>query len=218
MDANRGWSLRPVIELEPGSFGHCDAPPGPWTEEQCGLYWRTCLEQSGITGLESIAPRSWHVFADHLRDPALLRKVLLVHFGEDGIPADPEEMSALSGGFALLHEAEVITLPGCCGDLGDLANWAQAVQQESVEPAMLWIGHPWLSVRRDGDVLWLQQEHDYPRPEPSRSVQIGTTALGEAIDRARSELDALFERLLFVLGSLVPRSTARLVAGRLVGR
>jgi hypothetical protein len=219
MDVNRGWRLRPVIELEPGRFGTCEAPwPGPWTEEQCGLYWRTCLEQSGIVGLEPIAPRSWQVFPDQIRDPATLAKVLEAHFGDDGHPSNSEEVSALSGGFALLHDAEVIVLPGCCGDLGNLADWTQAVRHESAEPAMLWIGHPWLSVRRDGEVLCLQEEHEAPQPEPPRSFRIAPAALGEAIDDARSELNVLFERLLFALSAFVPPQAIRPLADRLVGR
>jgi hypothetical protein len=156
------------------------------------------------------------VFADQLQDPATLSKILEVHFAGDPIPSDPEETLPLSGGFALLHGEEVVVLPRCCGDLGDLENWTRALQHEHAEPT-LWIGHPSLSVRREGDVLFLQDEHEGPTQPPS-GFRISTAALGEAIARAAPELDALFERLLLVLGAMAPQTLVRPLAARLVGR
>jgi hypothetical protein len=156
--------------------------------------------------LEPAGGRSWHVFADQLQDPATLSKILEVHFAGDPIPSDPEETLPLSGGFALLHGEEVVVLPRCCGDL----------QQEHAEPT-LWIGHPSLSVRREGDVLFLQDEHEGPTQPPS-GFRISTAALGEAIARAAPELDALFERRLLVLGAMAPQTLVRPLAARLVGR
>lgn len=168
--------------------------------------------------MEPVAPRSWQVFAEEIRTPATLTKILQSHFGDGGIPADAQEASALSGGFALLHHAEVIVLPGCCGDLGNLADWAQAAQHEGGDPTMLWIGHPWLSVWSEGDVLCMREEHEYPRAEPARTFRVARGGLLQAVEHARPEVDALFERILFALGALGQRPDASTIAKRLVGR
>lgn len=220
VDVDEGWHLRPVVELEPGAYGKCKMPrAGPWSDEQCHFYWRTCLAQAGITELEPVAPRSWHVFAEQIQSPATLAKILQAHFADDGIPADPEEVVALSGGFALVHRREVVVLPGCCGDLGNLTDWAKAAETESAgrEPTTLWIGHPWLSVWAEGDVLCLREAHEPPLESP-RTFRVPRGGVRQAVARAKPEVDALFERILFSLGGRESVRDARAVAKRLVGR
>jgi hypothetical protein len=216
-DRDQGWRLRPVIELEPARFGEVHWPH-PSTVEQDRCYWKTCLAQAGITELEAVAPGSWHVLAEAIDEHATLAKILRAHFRAEEIPADPLDVNPLSGGFALVRHGEVVVLPSCCCDLANLEDWEQAAAYEGAEPTMLWIGHPWLSVRSEEDRLCMREVHEPARPEPARAFALPRAALHAAIARARPEIDALYERLLPALEALTPPGDARALAARLVGR
>ena len=221
MDVERGWRLRPVIELEPASFGSCERPSTGTSsaEDKEHAYWRACLAQAGITDLQPISPGAWFVYPDQIGDPATLATILRVHFGDDGIPADiEEEASPLAGGLVLLHDDLQIFTPGCCGDMGDVAEWLKATAHESPEPEMLWIGHPWLQVWRENDLLCIREADECPPPRSHPTHRISPLALRQAVALANQEIDSVVERLLFALRGMADPEVVRPLADRLVGR
>ena len=70
-------------------------------------------------------------------------------------PPGRAELS-LDGGYAMLAGSEVLFTPQCCGDLGTLGDWEEAMRGSGEDWSELWIGHPCLAYRRDGDALLLQ--------------------------------------------------------------
>jgi len=213
--------LRPVLELEPGSFANMDSglfelsvPSGS------EAYWRACLKEAGITGLDPIREGSWFVFADALTDKAVLAAVLDAHLEEEGIPDDLEEIGAFTGGFALIHAGQLVLEPTCCGDLGNLYEWAEAVNHSDDTPADLWIGHPWLSVWLDEGWLYIKEQQEYGLPTDPRTICLRPAQLQEAVQRAESFLEQFSGRLEPVVRSRADAESSRTsaICSLLLGR
>jgi hypothetical protein len=144
---------------------------------------------------------------------------LEVLFREGGVEAlsDPDASPVLSGGLALRRpdSGEVLVEPGCCSDLGDLADWRAAARHREAEWRMVWIGHPWVSVRYRQPWLVLSQAHESAEPEERWAFR--PDHLERALAVAAAELESFAGRLAAVLPLLgypgEPLSLARRLAG-----
>jgi hypothetical protein len=214
--------LVPVLELEPARFatrerplpsGSCREVPQEWDR-----YWRASLADSGIVGLTPLRPGSWHVPAASLTDPAILGKLLAAVVKDWGGPeslTDPDGKPVLDGGLALCQAYAVLAEPACCVDLGNLSDWRDAAAYRGSDWQMLWIGHPWLSVRHDGRWLVLSGPHESETPAARWAVT--PDDLGRAVDEAAAELESFADRLRPAVGGLVGDEVAVLVARKLTG-
>ncbi len=217
-----GVRLAPVIELDPGTFStqSRDMPSGLAAElpDEWDKYWRAALLDSGISGINPIAPGSWHVFTTDM-DSAQLEKVLrLIIDGWVGISSldDSDSRLVLNGGLALSAvEQDVLIEPTCCSDLGDMANWQVAASWEKEEWEMLWIGHPWLSVKFQQPSLILSDLHESNDPVERWSVKPGE--LQEAIVNAESELLRFSKRIASILDDWGYQGPTRNVSLMLAG-
>jgi hypothetical protein len=211
--------LVPVLKLEPMKFTSPEHPlpvgTGPEMPEGWHRYWLDCLADSDITGLEPLRPASWHVPTKRLTDPTLLHNFLKVAFDDWGGPdifADPECKPVLDGGLALLASGDVIVVPTCCVDLGSLSDWRQAAVYRGADWQMLWIGHPWLSVRYE--VPWLVLSNLHESDTPTGRWAVNADDLERAVAAAQGELEAFAVRMLPVLEAMgvgeVERNARRL--------
>ena len=218
----REVELIPVLELEPWGFSASERPQPSGsvleTPEGWARYWLDCLADSGITGLSPLRPGSWHVPVHEIGDPETLEKVLRRHTRDVvGIEAlsDVEETPILVGGLALLSGGEVLVAPTCCADLGNLSEWRAAVGYRESEWRMLWIGHPWLSVRYESRLLVISEPHESDSPSGRWAVDAGV--LDRAVDAAEVELERFSRRLERVLMRLGLVDRAGRLARRLAG-
>jgi hypothetical protein len=204
-----GIELTPVLELEPCTFATQPrkSPSGTFSEvaEEWFHYWSDCLEDSGITDLRPLRRGSWHVPTVNFGAPLNLQKFLERTFQEwGGIDSlsEPDCRRALNGGLALQCPAgDVLIEPRCCVDLGDAKDWKAAAEYRGTDWQMLWIGHPWLSVRYQEPLLILSEPHESNNPADRWSVF--PEELNRAVDRAKTELGRFageLARLLPVLG------------------
>jgi hypothetical protein len=202
------FDLVPVVELEAWAFSSRESPgyvPDP--EAHCtawGAYWFACLADAGITDLEPIALGSRHVVTDALGASASLRAILarLVPVEER---TDPEAVGALSGGFALVANGRVVQEPMCCSDLVNNHDWRALIDYREPAWRMVWIGHPWLSARADGDDIVLSLPSEGAPPEPA--WVLNRALIHPALARATARLEAL-----------VPHVAAALLDGEGNGR
>ncbi len=196
----RNIELIPVVELEPGRFstrtrqlpeGSSRDVPSEWD-----AYWSASLADSDITGLRPIYPGSWHVLAEDLaRSPSLARflEVITRDSEDPATMPDHEYQSALEGGFVLRSGDEWLIYPACCSDLGDITNWKEAACYRGAGWQMLWIGHPWLSIRSEGGMLVLSEPHESDSPRGLWRLE--PDVLLRAVDDARTQLQGFASRL-----------------------
>lgn len=186
--------LTPVVELVPWTFATQSrtTPAGTTREhpEEWGCYWSLALADSGITELQPLRPGSFHVPTSNFHTPGNLQRYLEITFQDwGGIDTllDPECSPVLDGGLALECPAvDLLIEPACCGDLGNIDDWKAAATCRGTEWQMLWIGHPWLSVRYDAPRLILSEPHE--STEPRARWGILPAELDRAIVKAQSDL------------------------------
>jgi hypothetical protein len=213
--------LIPVVELEPFAFATSDrkhpSSTGPDEPQEWSQYWYDALADSGVVGLTPLRPGSWHVPVAAFTNPVVLGQFLEVEIRRsDGIEAltDPDQWSTLSGGLALCSGGEVLIEPTCCGDLGNLSDWRNAVVYRQADWMMVWIGHPWVSVRFDLDQLIFSEPHE-SNPSNARWA-ISPEILDKAVTNAEVELEVFARRLhsnLTEMGVLEANPVARKMAG-----
>ncbi|MEM1415064.1 MAG: hypothetical protein AAGH15_09200 [Myxococcota bacterium] len=165
-------TLTPVLELEPGRYATRarSHPTKSGSEDPAGWdrFWRDCLADAGITDLTPWRPGSWLVPLDQFAASETLRKVLREELA--CVTDWRQEIGALAGGYVLQHEGAVV-LPGCCGDLSNLADWTLASESSLSAWQQVWIGHPWTHVRADGETLF------FAEPSEDDDVSLLTTAV-----------------------------------------
>lgn len=186
------FDLVPVVELTAWTFSSRELPdvhPSPEAHRAAwGAYWFACLADADITDLEPICPGSRHVTTDALGASASLRTILarLVPVEER---TDPEAVTPLYGGFALVANGRVVQEPMCCSDLANNRDWHELIDYREPAWRMVWIGHPWLSARADGDDIVLSLPSEGATPEPA--WVLNRALLAPALARATARLEAL---------------------------
>lgn len=201
-----GIELVPVLELEPFKFatqtrkspsGTSSEVPDDWCR-----YWSDSLADSGITALRPIRRGSWHVPTVNFGLPSNLQRFLEKTFQEwGGIDSlsDSDCRPVLDGGLALRCSAsDILIEPGCCADLGEAKNWKEAAAYREGEWQMLWIGHPWLSVRYQPPWLIVSEPHESNAPSDRWAI------LPEELDRAADDAKAELERFAVELAGVLP--------------
>lgn len=225
--------LIPVIEMPPTNYGRPDRvmPAAGSPREAWDRWWLDSLADSGIAGLRPMRPGSWHVPMEQLTREHTLTQLLHVHlrpqlFQEDEantsdtLPSemtniDPEECLPFSGGYALCIGEQVMITPRCCGDLGDIAQWRFAAGYREAAVATMWIGHPGLEIRLDGDLLVFAEEEKDHAPEWIGACRVRPEALGEAITRAENDMDAFARRIRRILANTLTEECAAELAAAL---
>jgi hypothetical protein len=214
--------LVPVVELEPADFsnrqrplpsGSCREVPEDWNR-----YWLDSLADSGIVGLAPLRPGSWQVPTRHFTDPAILHRFLAATLQDWGGPealTDPDGKLVLDGGLALCQGAEVLAEPTCCVDLANWSDWREAAEYRGSDWRMLWIGHPWLSVRFEDERLVLSEPHESATPIARWLVQ--PADLNRAVDAAVAELEDFADRLQAAVAVVAGSETATTLARKLAG-
>lgn len=218
-----GIQLVPVVELEPHKFstqarqspaGSREDSPEEWFQ-----FWADSLRDSGITRLQPLLRGSWHVPTVNFDVGANLRRFLEKTFqiwgGIDSL-SDPDCNPVLNGGLALHCAASnVVIEPRCCASLRDGINWKEAAAYRGAEWQMLWIGHPWLSVRYQSP--WVVLSEPYESDAPSDHWAVFPEELDKAYVDARAELDRFAGKLALVLPTLGYREDPVEMSRKLAG-
>lgn len=217
-----GFQLLPVVELEPGTFATVERefPQGSGEDvpDDWQTYWDLSLADSGITDLSPIRTGSWFVATSEFEE-SQLKDYLQVTFDDwGGISSlnDPDSRPVMSGGLALLSsQKDILVEPTCCSDLGDIENWKAAASYEGNIWEMLWIGHPWLSMKFQEPWLILSDLHESEDPIARWAVK--PSELKEAVAAAEAELFRFSKRITSILDGWGYGGDAASISLKLVG-
>jgi len=207
--------LVPVIELAPVDFARDDRmlPPHPSSDETWDQYWLASLADSGISGLQPIQPRSWHVPLAQLTEAHILEQILRTHCFQDeeessASEIDPDNLIAFSGGYALYIGDQIMITPRCCADLADIEQWHLAANHRHAARGGIWIGHPSIAVEFDGThLIFSEEENGHPTEWPGE-CSVDPLALQQAIRKAEQDLLTFFELLLPIVANMSPSGRA----------
>lgn len=210
--------LAPVIELEPCAFATEERKSPSGTDPaEWSRYWFDSLADSGVEGLTPIRTGSWHVATKQLGCPVTLSRILDAYIRSwGGIEAlsDPESRPVFNGGLSLFADEQLLIEPACCSDLGNLSEWQTATEYGQPEWKMVWIGHPWISVRFENGNLLLSKPHESNIPVACWAVQ--PDELKKAVASAITELEDFSRRLRVILGDMCMANAvgfARMLSG-----
>lgn len=215
--------LIPVVELVPWKFATQSrkSPSGTVRQlpEEWGDFWSQALADSGITELQPLRPGSFHVPTSNFDSPEILQRYLEITFRDWGgidTLSDPDCNPVLDGGLALrCPTVDLLIEPACCGDLRNINDWKAAATYRGTEWQMLWIGHPWLSVRYDAPRLILSEPHE--STEPCARWAILPAELDRAIVKAQSELERFAGGVARLLPAINYQGDSAAMALRLAG-
>ncbi|QDU00401.1 hypothetical protein V6x_00740 [Gimesia chilikensis] len=215
-----GIKLTPVIEFFPTDFSRKDRkmPDGGAACAEWEPYWKSCLADSGVKGLNPIERGSCYVATSDISTEQLARSlpVFLEDCGGLAELHHADSRPILSGGLALsAYRHGILVLPTCCSDLSNLESWQTAAGYTGHSWEMLWIGHPWLSVKFQQPWLVLSDLHESDDPEARWMVD--PADLRNAIIVAEEELNRFKEQLAQVLTDLGFVGNAMQVAADLSG-
>ena len=198
------FQLVPVLELEPGTFSTVEreSPHGSGDEvpEEWQTYWDLSLADAGITGLRPVRTGSWFVRTTLFSDQQLEQTlgVIFDDWGGISILMDPDSRPILNGGLALSSDQQDVFIePTCCSDLGDIENWKVAAKYQGTSWEMLWIGHPWLSMKYQKPWLLLSEPHE--SEDPVARWAVNPIELQEAVAAAEAECIRLAKQISAVL-------------------
>jgi hypothetical protein len=213
-------SIVPVVELDPGQYRNADHPypnvsriedPAGWQ-----AYWSRCMADAGIENLEAL-PNTDFVEVARLTDPEHLRAICTAELSGLDFDADlDEQLGPLDGGLAFLIDGVPRLVPQCCGDLGAWREWRTAASDPPDDWSMMWIGHPWISVRRRSTGLELSQLHE-DDAEPTANLSVDLELLQVALGSVEDALNAFALRLEAVLAERLDQPRARRTAHILSG-
>lgn len=200
----RRIQLIPVIELEPMTFStrfHSMLMEANGKDaDELDHCWRASLADSGISGIDPIFPGSWLVCTSDVTSTKLVNILRVIIDKRGGVSSlnNPSPKSVLSGGLALMSDEQGILIePTCCGDLGDIANWKEASTYEGEEWKMLWIGHPWLSMKFQKPWLLLSDLHESCDPVERWAVM--PHELMQSVHAAEAELIRFSKQIVPIL-------------------
>ncbi len=183
-------------------------------------FWKAFLADSGIVNVTAIALGEWQVAAADLED-ATLEILLHAHLfrwqnddeeGQEVMSPEKTEISqldlnlfgALNGGFYWIEGNDMIFKPQCCGDLGNYANWIDAMNLQPGEHASIWVGHPSIPCRRVQDTLEFADHKDWTGelPDEAYRFEIKLLAFQSILDEMAAQMAAFQARLLALLQAM----------------
>ncbi len=214
-------SLIPVIEIEPYGISsrkvpdHCPAREHP---EIWQKYFDECVADAGYHNINPIAKGSRFVHASAIVENKIFESLLDDCLPEGDKPLDLDEVSMLSGGYALIDEAKVLIEPQCCSDFSNLSSWQGIVENEN-NSFDIWIGHPQAVINRVQNEYIIQEGWEWNDP-PDYLVEfsVSQSLLHAAIRKAETEEELLTQQIERKLISMPKFTTcSKILTRRLMG-
>lgn len=104
---------------------------------------------------------------------------------------DLSEVRVLECGVVLRIDGDEKVTPNCCSDLGGLQSLRDCLDSTDGSWTQIWIGHPWISARRVGEMI--EVSHPHEESEPQRAFAMSVSELRVAVDQAYVEVRAFLQ-------------------------
>jgi hypothetical protein len=174
------WVLVPLVELP-----FCEIVPYPedWNDPRQRERWDRGRADALAIPIEDVVGAG-HVPADRLTAEAW-RRLLTAQHGRRGLRGDVR----LDGGLGLFMDEAAVLLPACCSWIDEATEeWERLAAGPPDEWSMLWIGHPWVLVKRSGDAVAISKPTESTGADGVEVLaEVPIAELSRAIDHTRTE-------------------------------
>jgi hypothetical protein len=169
-------------------------------------YWRRSLADSGITALDPLPNAYDLVTLQDLKCEDVLRPFVKKNWGKLTTESDLEfDTSLISGGYILRLSGLDLIYPSQGMALYDLENWKSASNYTGEKLQELWIGHPYLYVRNEGEWLTILEA------DSTEIVSVARSAFQNAVRKAENELGSFKLKMQSILEEWLPEKMAKAV-------
>ena len=159
------FEIYPVIEINALDFTdkEYDMPNGSRYEypNEWDARWIKSLADGGIRNVKSLQ-RGYNIAVlnqidDHDLEIIIDRRLKgNVSDDEEETEEDTDDENsiyAFNGGVAICAEGIILISPQCCTGIYDYRNWIDALDGDTMEWETIWVGHPWVFGRNNGENL-----------------------------------------------------------------
>jgi len=184
--------------------------PDDWNDPRQRERWDRGRADAFAISYEDLLLAS-HVPADRLSAEAWSRLL-----AADGDEVEQNDPIRVEGGLALLEDDTAALLPGCCIWIDEATDeWRRAAEAPPDDWTMLWIGHPWVLVRRRDDTLTISQPTESSEGDDlAVLVELPLADLGHALQDATDVASSAAPHLAEALTSHpTPQNAARRALG-----
>ncbi len=145
-----------TIEINPYDYtdSECEYPnvsledsPEAWDK-----FWRKCISDKNLENLKAIKTGSYLVDITSIGNTEL-EKIIKTELKEVDLADYEEQVGLICGGIVVKMENEIIIEPMCCGDIGNLHEWKNIINETSKNWKQLWIGHPWVFYKKENGII-----------------------------------------------------------------
>lgn len=134
---------------------------------------------------------------------------------EDLMGADLFEVRLLECGLVLRMDGAEKLAPNCCSDLSGLQDLRECLDSTDDSWRQIWIGHPWVSARRVGEMIEISHPHEESEPQTALAVPLGE--LRTAVDQAYVEVRAFLQWMEKSFAVSLTAAECKQVAERMLG-
>jgi hypothetical protein len=184
-------------------------------------YWKKCLKDSGLEELNLINDTngSCLINLNNIKDEDL-EIILVKELKEIDLDKYEDEILPFDGGLVIKNETnKTIIQPQCCGDLGNIKDWLDTYSKVTNTWTKLWIGHPWIYIRKKNNNIELSNYNELEQEEPENievaykiDTVIFSKKLNELIEKQK-EVESRIKGILNKVSISNSNAIGKLLAG-----
>lgn len=119
-----------------------------------------------------------------------------------------EMIGSFSGGLVIIDHAGNVINHQCCACISDYKNWKEILEYPSKDWKQVWIGHPWIYVRINGDKIefsdYMENSGNLENDLPVK-MQMNVSEFTKALDKAIDELMIFKQNIMSILRIEMPK-------------
>lgn len=211
-----------TIEINPYDYtdNELTLPDGHPLEfpERWNAYWHSAISEAGLGTLKAIRKGSYLVAMESIEDHEL-ELILKQKLKEIDLPEFEDQLGCLGGGIVLEENDRFLIEPMCCGDIGNIKNWAELFGNDTNDWTALWIGHPQVFYRISDGIVEFSDYTDLNAEdltEHSGVMKLSEIELKTELQKAINQQDAFRARIshcLTIMGMEHAERMAALMTG-----
>lgn len=109
--------------------------------------WEEAVSKLDL-GFHTIQKDSYLVDIETIDDEDL-QMILETNLQEIDLEEFEDQIIAFDGGIVLKDNGQVLIIPTCCGDIGNIKEWQQIFENKTSDWSEIWIGHPWIFYKKE---------------------------------------------------------------------